>query len=158
MISAEWLFKNHGNHVTITKLIEIQLENEAVSIPISEQERNEQIAAMVLARPPFDGLSKTQGRHSSSTERTVLALEEADTLLCTHMIELQKQLSVYRYLLKTYDTLISILTVQEQQFIYFYYNQQLSLTAMTEVDGSPVYGLSKTTVWTYKSKLLNNYK
>ena len=31
----------------------------------------------------------------------------------------------------------------------------LTLTGMTEAAGSPVFGLSKTTVWTYKSKLLN---
>lgn len=154
MISAEWLFKNHNDHVTIIKLIEIQLENATVSVTMSEQERDEKIAAMVLARPPFDGLPKVRGRHSSSTEKTVLALEESDTMLRAHTIELQKQLSVYRYLLKIYDTLISILSVQEQQFVYYYYNQQLSLTAMTEVKDSPVYGLSKTTVWTYKSKLL----
>lgn len=155
MISAEWLFKNHNAHMTMTKVIEIQLENATVSVTMSEQERDEKIAAMVLARPPFDGLPKVHGRHSSSTERTVLALEESDATLRAHTIELQKQLSVYRYLLKIYDTLISILSVQEQQFVDYYYNQQLSLTAMTEVKDSPVYGLSKTTVWTYKSKLLS---
>lgn len=155
MISAEWLFKNHCDHVSMARLLEIQLDTEIVSIEITEQERNEEIAALVLSRPPFDGLPKAHGGRSNATERAVLALEQSSTTLQNHSANLQKQLSVYRYLNKTYDSLISILPETEQQFIDFYYNKQLSLTGMTEAAGSPVFGLSKTTVWTYKSKLLN---
>lgn len=154
MISAEWLFKHHCDHVSMARLLEIQLDTEIAPIAITEQERNEEIAALVLSRPPFDGLPKAHGRRSNSTERVVLALEQPSAILKKHSAELQKQLSVYRYLIKTYDSLISILPETEQQFIDFYYNKQLSLTGMTEVVGSPVFGLSKTTVWTYKSKLL----
>lgn len=155
MISAEWLFKNHCDHVSMARLLEIQLDTEIVSIEITEQERNEEIAALVLSRPPFDGLPKAHGGRSNATERAVLALEQSSTTLQKHSAKLQRQLSVYRYLIKTYDSLISILPETEQKFIDFYYNKQLSLTGMTEAAGSPVFGLSKTTVWTYKSKLLN---
>ena len=155
MISAEWLFKNHCDHVSMTKLLEIQLDAEIVPIIMTEQERNEEIAALVLSRPPFDVFPRAHGRHSSSTERAVLALEQPDNTLHMHSIELQKQLSIYRYLIKTYDSLISILSETEQKFIDFYYNKNLSLTEMTEAADSPVFGLSKTTVWTYKSKLLS---
>ncbi len=154
MISAEWLFKNHCTHVAMAKLLEIQIGTEALPITLTEKERDEEIAALVLARPPFDGLPKAHGGRSNSTERTVLALEQPGAVVQKHIEELQKQLSVYHYLLKTYDALISILPVSEQQFIDFYYNRQLSLSRMTEVTDSPVHGLSKTTVWTYKTKLL----
>ena len=155
MISAEWLFKNHCDHVSMARLLEIQLDIEIDPIEITDQERNEEIAALVLSRPPFDGLPKAHDGRSNSTERVVLALEQPSDTLKRHFTELQKQLSVYRYLIKTYDSLISILPEAEQQFIDFYYNKQLSLTGMTETAGSPVFGLSKTTVWTYKSKLLS---
>lgn len=155
MISAEWLFKNHCDHVSMARLLEIQLDTEIAPVVMTEQERNEEIAALVLSRQPFDGLPKAQGGHSNATERAVLALEQSSNTLQKHSAELQKQLSVYRYLIKTYDSLISILPETEQQFIDFYYNKQLSLTGMTEAAGSPVCGLSKTTVWTYKSKLLS---
>ena len=154
MISAEWLFKNHCDHVSMARLLEIQLDTEIAPIVMTEQERNEEIAALVLSRPPFDGLPKAHGGRNNSTERVVLALEQPSDTLKKHSAELQKQLSVYRYLIKTYDSLISILPETEQQFIDFYYNKQLSLTGMTEAAGSPVFGLSKTTVWTYKSKLI----
>ena len=55
MISAEWLFKNHCDHVSMARLLEIQLDTEIVPIEITEQVRNEEIAALVLSRPPFDG-------------------------------------------------------------------------------------------------------
>lgn len=155
MISAEWLFKNHCDHVSMARLLEIQLDAESTPIALSEQDRNEEIAALVLSRPPFDGLPKAHGGRSNSTERVVLALEQSSTTLQKHSAELQKQLSVYRYLIKTYDSLISILPKTEQLFIDFYYIKQLSLIGMTETAGSPVFGLSKTTVWTYKSKLLS---
>lgn len=155
MLSAEWLFKNHCDHVSMARLLEIQLDTEIAPIVMTEQERNEEIAALVLSRPPFHGLPKAHGERSNSTERVVLALEQPSDTLKKHSAELQKQLSVYRYLIKTYDLLISILPETEQQFIDFYYNKQLSLTGMTEAAGSPVFGLSKTTVWTYKSKLLS---
>jgi len=155
MISAEWLFKNHCDHVSMARLLEIQLDTKFAPIVMTERERNEEIAALVLSRPPFDGLPKAYGGRSNSTERTVLALEQPDDALQKHSAELQKQLSAYRYLIKTYDLLISILPEPEQQFVDFYYNKQLSLTGMTEAAGSPVFGLSKTTVWTYKSKLLS---
>lgn len=155
MISAEWLFKNHCDHVSMARLLEIQLDTEIAPIVMTEQERNEEIAGLVLSRPPFDGLPKARGGRSNSTERVVLALEQPSNTLKKHSAELQKQLSVYQYLIRTYDSLISILPETEQQFIDFYYNKQLSLTGMTEAVGSPVFGLSKTTVWTYKSKLLS---
>ena len=154
MISAEWLFKNHCDHVSMARLLEIQLHTKTDPIVMTEQERNEEIAALVLFRPPFDGLPKAHGGRSNSTERVVLALEQPSDMLKKHSTELQKQLSVYRYLIKIYDSLISILPETEQRFVDFYYNKQLSLTGMTEAAGSPVFGLSKTTVWTYKSKLL----
>lgn len=155
MISAEWLFKNHCDHISMARLLEIQLDTNIAPFVMTEQERNEEIAALVLSRPPFDGMPKAHCGRSNSTERVVLALEQPSDTLKKHSAELQKQLSVYRYLIKTYDSLISILPETEQQFIDFYYNKQLSLTGMTEAVGSPVFGLSKTTVWTYKSKLLS---
>lgn len=153
MISAEWLFKNHCDQVAMARLLEIQLDTDAVQVTMTEKERNEEIAALILSRPPFDGLPKAHVGRSSSTERTVLALEQSDAVMNSRTRELQKQLSVYRYLLKTYDALISILSEPEQQFVDFYYNKGLSLTRIAEIAGSPVYGLSKTTVWTYKAKL-----
>ena len=155
MISAEWLFKNHCDHVSMARLLEIQLGSEIVPVAMTEQARNEEIAALVLSRPPFDGLPKAHGGRSNSTERTVLTLEQQGDVLQKHSAELQKQLSVYQYLIRTYDSLISILPEAEQQFVDLYYSKQLSLTGMTEASGSPVFGLSKTTVWTYKSKLLS---
>lgn len=154
MISAEWLFKNHCDHVSMARLLEIQLYTNNVPIEMTEQERNDEIAALILSRPPFDGMPKSHSGRSNSTERTVLALDQSDDALQKHSSDLQKQLAVYRYLIKTYDLLMSILPETEQQFVDFYYNKQLSLTGMTEAAGSPVFGLSKTTVWTYKSKLL----
>lgn len=154
MISAEWLFKNHCDHVSMARLLEIQLDTEIASVVMTERERDEEIAALVLSRPSFDGLPKAHGRHSSSTERTVLVLNQSKDALQKHSIELQKQLAAYRYLIKTYDSLLSILPETEQQFIELYYNKQLSLAGMTEAVGSPVLGFSKTTVWSYKSKLL----
>lgn len=152
MITAEWLFRNHCDHVAMAKLLEIQLDTEATSISMTEKERDEEIAAMVLARPTYDGLPKSHGKRGNSTERTVLALNRPE--LAMHIAELQKQLTVYRYLLRTYDSLMSILEDSEQQFITYYYGKRLSLSGMTEAVGSPVYGLSKTTVWTYKKILL----
>ncbi len=152
MISAEWLFQNHCDHIAMVKLLEIQLDTEELPTPMTEKERDEEIAALVLSRPTFDDLPKMHGGHGNSTERTVLALEQSAVAIQT--AELQKQLTAYRYLLKTHDLLMSILTTSEQQFIDFYYGKHLSLSGMTEAAGSPVYGLSKTTAWSYKSKLL----
>lgn len=155
MISAEWLFKNHCDHVSMARLLEIQLDAEITPITMTEQERNEEIAALVLSRPPFDGLPKVHSGRSNSTERAVLALEQPGNTLQRNSIELQKQLSIYRFLIRTYDSLMSILSETEQQFVTFYYNKKISLAGMAEATGSPVFGLSKTTIWTYKSKLLS---
>ena len=94
MISAEWLFKNHCDHVSMARLLEIQLDIEIDPIEITDQERNEEIAALVLSRPPFDGLPKAHDGRSNSTERVVLALEQPSDTLKRHFTELQKQLSV----------------------------------------------------------------
>ncbi len=152
MFSAEWLFQNHWDHIAMAKLLEIQLDTDVSLIPMTEKERDEEIAALVLSRPALDGLPKAHGFRCNSTERAVLALENHQDSLYANA--LKKQLTVFRYLLKVFDSLMSIIDCSEQRFILLYYGKHLSLSRMTEEPDSPVYGLSKTTVWNYKHKLM----
>lgn len=152
MISAEWLFQNHWDHIAMVKLLRIQLDTEATAFPMDDQERDEEIAAIVLSRPLFDSLPHKHDYRGSSTERAVLAMDQPQAIRQT--IALQKQLAVFEFLLQTFDSLMSILDISEQQFILLYYGKHYSLVRVTEVSDSPVYGFSKTTVWTYKNKLL----
>jgi len=152
MISAEWLFQNHWDHIAMVKLLKLQLGTEATTFPMSDQERDEEIAAIVLSRPLFDGLPHNHDYRGSSTERAVLAMDQPEAIHQT--IALQKQLAAFEFLLKIFDSLMSILDISEQQFILLYYGKRYSLVRITEVSDGPVYGFSKTTVWTYKNKLL----
>ncbi len=152
MFSAEWLFQNHWDHIAMVKLLEIQLDTDVSLITMTEKERDEEIAALVLSRPALDGLPKAHGFRCNSTERAVLALENHQDSLYANA--LKKQLTVYRYLLKVFDSLMSIIDCSDQRFILLYYGKHLSLSRMAEEPDSPVYGLSKTTVWNYKHKLM----
>ena len=97
MISAEWLFMNHESHVAMMKLLTIQLGSEAEEWELSDEERDEEIEALVLTRTAFDGMPHGKGYCGSSTERAVMHL--ANEGRYSQKEELRRQLAMYHYLL-----------------------------------------------------------
>ena len=146
-ITADWLFQNHtAQQVTIQLLAHALSSAETISINLDDAA---EIEALVLARPPLDGMphTPTQG---SSTERVVLQHAEQEK-----QADMRQTLQKYLWYQHLYDALLKTFTPKEQWFIEYHYNQRYTLITLTQLDDSPFKDYDRTTVWKYKKRLLS---
>ena len=146
-ITADWLFQNHtAQQVTIQLLARALSSTETTSINLDDAA---EIEALVLARPPLDGMphTPTQG---SPTERVVLQRVEQEK-----QEAMRQKLQKYLWYQQLYDALLKTFTLKEQWFVEYHYNQRYTLIALTQLDDSPFKDYDRTTVWKYKKRLLS---
>ena len=146
-ITADWLFQNHtAQQVTIQLLVRALSSTETTSINLDDAA---EIEALVLARPPLDGMPHTP-MQSSPTERVVLQHAEQEK-----QADMRQTLQKYLWYQQLHDALLKTFTPKEQWFVEYHYNQRYTLIALTQLDDSPFKDYDRTTVWKYKKRLLS---
>ena len=97
-ITADWLFQNHtAQQVTIQLLARALSSTETMSINLDDAA---EIEALVLARPPLDGMPHTP-MQSSPTERVVLQHAEQEK-----QADMRQTLQKYLWYQQLYDALL----------------------------------------------------
>lgn len=153
MITAEWLLKNHKNHVSYAKVLQVQLRHYTAE-PEDTVDDDSFIEGMMLGSKPPDGLPHTP-RYGSKTEEIAISYQdEMRSEQTSNICALQRQLRQTQYYIHLFDAVMAGLDHIEQWFVEGYYIQALSLADILRIAPDTVGEISKTTLYRKKKNLL----
>lgn len=128
MIEAEWLFRNHQEHVGLEKALQCRI------LQLRENSADETIESMELPGCALDGMPRG---NASSTSRTEYAAMEYEAIAKAQREEIQSQLQklheklarIHQYLM-LHSVIKAGLSDRENWIVDQYYHQSKSIETM----------------------------
>lgn len=144
MESAEAIFAGYRKS---RSMIQLWKEKSELKAAFQDALRDEEIEAMMLARPPMKESSRSSALHSP-TEWAVSKLEKMDAAD-------DKQIQSHLRTVQLHEAIMRTLLEQEKWFVTKYYDEGYALAALPNLPDSPYQEASRSTMSNVKKRILS---
>lgn len=144
MESAEAIFAGYRKSLS---MIQLRKEKSERMGALQDTLRDEEIEAMMLARPPMKESSRSSTFHSP-TEWAVSKLEKMDAAD-------DKQIQSHLRTVQLHEAIMRTLLEQEKWFVTKYYDEGYALAALPNLPDSPYRRAARSTMSNVKKRILS---
>ena len=143
MESAEAIFAGYRKSLSMIQLWKEKSERMGA---LQDTLRDEEIEAMMLARPPMKESSRSSTFHSP-TEWAVCKLEKMDAA--------DEQMRSYLRIVQLHEAIMRTLTDPEKWLVTKYYDEHYALAALPNLPDSPYRRAARSTMSNVKKRILS---
>lgn len=143
MESAEAIFAGYRKSLS---MIQLWKEKSELKAAFQDALRDEEIEAMMLARPPMKESSRSSTFHSP-TEWAVCKLEKMDAA--------DEQMRSHLRIVQLHEAIMRTLTDPEKWLVTKYYDEHYALAALPNLPDSPYRRAARSTMSNVKKRILS---